>query len=410
MGGSGQQIVKNTTNLAGWALRSFYDLARITSGQVDPREEPYRAMVLVAPDHIQTGSGRIDQRSTAEQQGAISGKYLVKKGEIIYSKIRPNLQKLALATEDCLCSADMYPVEARENISSVFLKYLMLSTPFTEFATSVSVRSGMPKINREELAYFSALVPEDLKEQQAIAEALSDADALIERLERLITKKRLIKQGAMQELLTRRRRLPGFSGEWKNFRLSEHGKFLSGSGFPLVYQGHSSGDYPFFKVSDFSGESNAVRLTHANHYIDSDIQRQLGARVFPPKAIVFAKIGAAIFLERKRMIAQASCLDNNMAAFVLQDAGLCVDLILAKFQFFALGDLVSSTALPAISSSDLKAIEFFLPKALDEQEAIAGVLNDMDAEIQALEDRLEKTQQIKEGMMQNLLTGRIRLV
>lgn len=110
------------------------------------------------------------------------------------------------------------------------------------------------------------------------------------------------------------------------------------------------------------------------------------------------------------MIAQASCLDNNMAAFVLQGTGLCVDLILAKFQFFALGDLVSSTALPAISSSDLKAIEFFLPKALDEQEAIAGVLNDMDAEIQALEDSLEKAQQIKEGMMQTLLTGQIRLV
>lgn len=254
------------------------------------------------------------------------------------------------------------------------------------------------------------VVPNDYEEQNHIGTALSDADALIEGLERLIAKKRLIKQGAMQELLTGRRRLPGFSGEWKNFRLSEHGKFLSGSGFPLVYQGHSSGDYPFFKVSDFSGESNAIRLTRANHYIDSDIQRQLGARIFPPKAIVFAKIGAAIFLERKRMIAQASCLDNNMAAFVLQDTGLCVDLILAKFQFFALGDLVSSTALPAISSSDLKAIEFFLPKALDEQEAIAGVLNDMDAEIQALEDRLEKAQQIKEGMMQTLLTGQIRLV
>ena len=147
-------VTKEDSPPCDWVKRSFYDLARITSGQVDPREQPYRSMVLVAPDHIRTGAGRIEERLTADQQGAISGKYLVKQGEIIYSKIRPNLQKLALATEDCLCSADMYPISARDGVSPQFLKYLLLSKPFTEFAISVSVRSGMPKINRQELAHF----------------------------------------------------------------------------------------------------------------------------------------------------------------------------------------------------------------------------------------------------------------
>ena len=211
---------------SGWSQKSFYDLAKITSGQVDPRKAPYSSMILVAPDHIRTGSGRIDQKLTAIQQGAISGKYLVQKGEVIYSKIRPNLQKLALADEDCLCSADMYPVAAKEGVSAHFLKYLMLSTSFTDFATSVSVRSGMPKINRQELAHFFAAVPESYEEQEAIAEALSDADALIEGLERLIAKKRLIKQGAMQDLLTAKRRLPGFSGEWVETSFGQCFQFL----------------------------------------------------------------------------------------------------------------------------------------------------------------------------------------
>lgn len=296
-----------------------------------------------------------------------------------------------------------------DQVSPKFVAYYLASAePQRRFSenTDVGAKTG---INLTTVGRLTFPCP-PLAEQQAIAEALSDADALIQGLERLIAKKRLIKQGAMQDLLTAKRRLPGFSGEWSNFRLSEHGKFLSGSGFPLIYQGRTSGDYPFFKVSDFSGEANGVVLTIANHYINADTQKKLGARIFPAGAIAFAKIGAAIFLERKRMIAQNSCLDNNMAAFVLQDASLCADLLLARFQSFTLGDLVSSTALPAIASSDLKAIEFYLPKDLEEQKTIARVLADMDAEIQAIESRLEKARLVKEGMMQNLLTGRIRLV
>lgn len=296
-----------------------------------------------------------------------------------------------------------------DQVSPKFVAYYLASKePQRRFVemTDVGAKTG---INLTTVGNLTFPCP-PLPEQQAIAEALSDADGVVEGLERLIEKKRRIKQGAMQDLLTAKRRLPGFSGEWGSFRLAEHGKFLSGSGFPLIYQGHSSGDYPFFKVSDFSGKNNKSQLTDANHYISRAVQKKIGARVFPAHSIAFAKIGAAIFLERKRMIAQESCLDNNMGAYVLQDPSLCAHLILAKFQTFALGNLVSSTALPAITSSDLKAIKFFLPKEFNEQEALASALSDMDAEITALETRLQKARAIKEGMMQNLLTGRIRLV
>ncbi|MEW9298647.1 restriction endonuclease subunit S [Acetobacter oryzifermentans] len=407
MGGSGQQRVKNTTNLTGWALRSFYDLARITSGQVDPREEPYRAMVLVAPDHIQTGSGRIDQRSTAEQQGAISGKYLVKNGEIIYSKIRPNLQKLAVATEDCLCSADMYPVEARENISSIFLKYLMLSAPFTEFATSVSVRSGMPKINREELAYFSALVPENLKEQEAIAEALSDADALIEGLERLIAKKRLIKQGAMQELLTGRRRLPGFSEEWIEHKLSEISSFGKGKGLPKS-DVKLSGDIPCIHYGSLFREQPTIIESLKTFTFDflGALHSQAGEVLMPtsdvtPSGLAVAScilsdgvlLGGDILIIRPHR----DRLDGRfLASYIRQDRNQIMEL-------------VSGTTVFHIYSSDMARFKIKLPP-LDEQQSIVSLLTDMDAEIQALESRLKKAHTIKEGMMQNLLTGRIRLV
>ena len=97
-----------------------------------------------------------------------------------------------------------------------------------------------------------------IAEQNAIAEALSDMDGLLNSLEALIAKKRSIKQATMQQLLTGRTRLPGFRGAWELGILANFGVFRSGSGFPLAFQGHQSGDYPFFKVSDLSGEGNQL--------------------------------------------------------------------------------------------------------------------------------------------------------
>jgi type I restriction enzyme S subunit len=196
---------------------------------------------------------------------------------------------------------------------------------------------------------------------------------------------------------------------WSLVRLAEVGSFLSGSGFPLVYQGNTSGDYPFFKVSDFSNSGNERTLNRANHYIGESTRKKMGARLFPKGAIAFAKIGAAIFLERKRIIDQASCLDNNMAAFVLSAPEISRELILAHLQSFSLGSLVSSTALPAISSTDLKSIAFRLPDDPKEQEAIAEALSDTDALIEGLERLIAKKRLIKQGAMQDLLTAKRRL-
>ena len=93
-----------------WALRRFKFLAKINSGQVDPRKTEYRDLVLIAPNHIQSGSGQLLKQETADEQGANSGQYLVSRGQVIYSKIRPNLRKATIAPCDCLCSADMYPI------------------------------------------------------------------------------------------------------------------------------------------------------------------------------------------------------------------------------------------------------------------------------------------------------------
>ena len=194
-----------------WQVRPLLTTVRIPNGQVDPRVEPYKSMTLVAPDHIESGTGRLLARLTASDQGAISGKLLFASGDIVYSKIRPYLRKAVLADFDGLCSADMYPLKPATGISAGFILAVLLGHRFTKYAESVSVRSGMPKINRAEMAEFLVALP-SAPEQSAIATALRDVDALLSVLERLIAKKRDLKRAAMQQLLTGETRLPG---EWK---------------------------------------------------------------------------------------------------------------------------------------------------------------------------------------------------
>ncbi|MDF2142343.1 restriction endonuclease subunit S [Paenirhodobacter sp. CAU 1674] len=373
----------------GWSVKSFYQLGRIANGQVDPRLEPYRRMVLVAPDHIESGTGRIAVEYTAEELGAISGKYLVQPNDVIYSKIRPNLQKLALADKACLCSADMYPITAKEGVSPHFLKFVLLSENFTNFAISVSARSGMPKINRQEIGAFTTAVPDDPDEQQAIAAALSDADGVVAGLERVITKKRLIKQGAAQDLLTARRRLPGFSGEWEVKRLGDVARIATGG--RNNQDKDPMGQYPFFVRSDsverirsFSYDCEAIlvpgegRIGEIFHYINGRFD--VHQRVYCISAFSEETSGRFIYFVLRQFFGAHAMINTVKAT-------------------------VDSLRRPTFTGFELRC-----PPSLSEQQAIAAVLSDMDAEIQTLESRLAKARAVKEGMMQNLLTGRVRLV
>ena len=190
-----------------WRTVRLLDLVTIVSGQVDPRRPEFRDLPLIAPDHLESGTGRLLVVKTAAEQGAISGKYLAEPGDVIYSKIRPYLQKAHVAKFRTLCSADMYPLRPKSGVDPEFILNILLGAGFTDFAVSVSMRSGIPKINREELAAFDLAAPSS-EEQQKIAEVLLDADAETAALERRLESARAVKTGMMQELLTGNSRLP----------------------------------------------------------------------------------------------------------------------------------------------------------------------------------------------------------
>lgn len=174
--------------LQGWREVGLLEVAPIKARLVDPRKPELNDMILIAPDHIQSGVGRIGEKATAREQGAISGKFYVKKNSVIYSKIRPYLMKAAIADEEVLCSADMYPFECTGDITSTYLLNVLLSKRFTDFAISCSSRTGIPKINREEISGFRFFLP-PISDQINISSVAFLWDAAIEKTEQLITAK-----------------------------------------------------------------------------------------------------------------------------------------------------------------------------------------------------------------------------
>ena len=271
------------------------------------------------------------------------------------------------------------------------------------YITGIKVSS----ISRTAIQETKLLVP-PVAEQRAIAKALSDVDGLIAALDKKIAKKRLLKQGAMQQLLTGKKRLPGFTDEWVKRSLSQFGSFMSGNGFPVCFQGGKLGKYPFFKVSDFNNRGNERILMYSNNYISESTKEKLNCNIVPSNSVIFAKIGAAIFLERKRLSTKECCIDNNMMAFSPNEY-IDANYICFLLQTISFGELVEATALPSLGAKIVGSIILKVPKTLNEQQAIAAILSDMDKEIADLEAQRDKYCLLKSGMMQKLLTGQIRL-
>ncbi|HHT10820.1 MAG TPA: restriction endonuclease subunit S [Candidatus Atribacteria bacterium] len=387
-----------------WEVYKIYDICSLSKKRYNPKlsKEVYKCIEL---EHLSQETGRLLDYCFSDQQFSI--KSFFEKEDVLFGKLRPYLKKFYYAEINGVCSTEIWVLKSKTHILSKYLYYL-IQTKIILDAANQSTGTKMPRADWNFISNILVFLP-PLTEQTAIANALSDIDALIESLEKLITKKCNIKQGAMQQLLTGKKRLPGFKSEWKTTKLSDLGFFRSGNGFPLKFQGFFDGKYPFFKVSDMNIKENKIYLVKANNLIDEDIKNTIYAYVFPRNTIVFAKIGAAIFLERKKMLFKNSCIDNNMMGFVYNENIVNSYYIYLVFHSIKLSKLISVTALPSLNAKDIGKIEFYIPP-LPEQTAIAEVLSDMDSEIEALEKKLDKYKKVKQGMMQELLTGKKRLI
>lgn len=289
--------------------------------------------------------------------------------------------------------------------SPLFIYYLYTYIGFERFAAG----SGVPTLNRNDAHSFDVAVPIDPAEQSAIASALSDVDALLAAQNALIAKKRAIKQGAMQELLTGKRRLPGFSGEWEVKRL------VSLLESPVTDGPHLTPKFldrgvPFLSVNNLV--DGRIDWSDVRYISDAD-HREFSRKCRPRNGdILFGKAAS---------VGMVAYVDTGLDFNIWSPIALIriSPMFSAKFVFRQLQSrcvekqvslLTNSSSQGNIGMRDIEKLELYFPSDLNEQVAIAAAIDDIDSEIGALETQRAKTAQLKQGMMQALLTGRIRLV
>ena len=289
-------------------------------------------------------------------------------------------------------------------LSSTYLKHYFLSDRFQQVLDDHSSGSTAKGIKGRVLHQLPVVIP-PLPEQRAIATALSDVDGLLGGLDRLIAKKRDLKQAAMQQLLTGQTRLPGFQGGWEVKRLGDVATLNRLNVIPASWPSQT---FVHFSLPAFDeGKSPVVELGSA-----------IGSNKFrvPQGAVLVSKLNPRI----PRVWAPLEIPEDSVASteflVLIPKDGVSrrfLFILCASARFCEQMELAATGTTGShqrISPSGALTLKMFVPIDPDEQTAIAEVLTDMDAELAALTQRREKTRALKQAMMQELLTGRTRLV
>jgi type I restriction enzyme S subunit len=322
----------------------------------------------------------------------------------IMMSINGTIGNLALyAGEKLILGKSASYINVKPEVSRVYVYYtLQIEQTRRQFFDGLT-GSTIGNLGLATIRNATISLPPTKAEQEAIAEALSDADALIESLEQLLAKKRHLKQGAMQELLTGKKRLPGFSGEWEVKRIGDVFTISAGrskSGY-IVNGG-------FYWIVDMGSVSRDGRLIVSKSTNYQDDFLALGDLVMPKD-----DIGGGNIICKVAYI-------NADKTYVLGDHVYCLRTNSGNPRFLsyvinshqintALRKRVIGSAQLGIGRRSVEQQEIPFPE-LPEQSAINTILSDMDNEVATLESKLTKARDMKRGMMQELLAGRIRLV
>jgi type I restriction enzyme S subunit len=316
-------------------------------------------------------------------------------GDVLFGKLRSYLRKYWLADRSGVCSTEIWVLSPVKAIAtSEFLFQVVQSESFIT-ASGTSYGTHMPRSDWSAVKSYELSVP-PCAEQRAIAEALGDMDDLISTLEKLIAKKRNIKQAVMQQLLTGKTRLHGFSGEWEVKSLGE---------VSVISMGQSP------RSASYNRAGIGIPLVQGNADIEN---RRSIARVWTTQITKEGAKGDLLLTVRAPVgsvgrVSERCCLGRGVCSLSPRIDG--------DFLFHALAyaepnwkRLEQGSTFTSANSTQVSAFSMLIPARLDEQAAIAEVLTDMDEELSLLGKRLKKTRNIKQAMMQELLTGKTRLV
>ncbi len=334
------------------------------------------------------------------------------KGSILFVCIGSTIGKCGIASTDLTSNQQINAILPSESFCPDFLYYsLSAAAPRIK---ALAGEQAVPLVNKSQFSETKLALP-TVTEQRAIAAALGDVDALLAGLDRLIAKKRDLKQAAMQQLLTGQTRLPGFQREWEVKRLGDHVSFLK-NGVHSRAELTANGPIKNLHYGDIHASGGVTLDPSSMPSLSSDRAHTLGRLTNGDLVFVDASedldgVGKSVEIVGAAGVQFVAGLHTIATRF---DSTVLADGFKAYLQSCPpfrqhLRRLAAGTKVYATNRAHISSVEMRLP-TVQEQTAIAAVLSEMDAELTALEARRDKTRALKQAMMQELLTGRTRLV
>ncbi len=292
-------------------------------------------------------------------------------------------------------------------IKGYFLYHIFKTENFKRFGYKIGTGLKVFGISYNNLAKYKVYYPQEIEEQEKTIGILSNLTNSINLHERKCEELALIKKALLQKLFPKKEevrpevRYKNFSDAWEQRKLGDLGKAKSGFGFPESEQGGKEG-VPFFKVSDMNLKGNEFEMTTATNYVTHE---QISLKKWKPieevPAIFFAKVGAAVLLNRKRLCRLPFLLDNNTMAFSFDVQKLDIDFTVSLFSKINLPALAQVGALPSYNTKDVESIKVYIP-SLEEQKKIGVYLKKINNLIALHQRKLEKLKQLKKFLLQNM--------
>lgn len=393
-----------------WDIKKFTECADLKHG-FQFREEHFSkdGIIIVKIGNLIDGGGiNLTNASFIPLNSLVKfSDYALKKGDVLMALTGATLGKVSIVdtNKTTLQNYRVGKFVNKKNINKVYVYYLLQSSYIQKKIRSLVNEAAQPNIGKADFDKFLVPISKNKEEQAAIAEVLSETDALIRALDRLLEKKKNIKQGAMQTLLTGKNRLLGFSGEWEVKQLNDLADIYDGTHQTPKYVNDG---FPFYSVENVTKDNFSE-----TKYISSEEHKMLTK---------FHKIEKGdILMTRIGSIGKCKYINWNVnASFYVSLALLKIKKAFSaefiyqysnSFSFKKEAEMNSlQLAAPKkINLGEISKIKVFIPCSKKEQSEIAKILFNLDAEIEALEQKREKFKQIKVGLMQQLLTGGIRL-
>lgn len=354
-----------------------------------------KGAITISPSNIQNGQTNFDNCTYISwYKYEESPEIKIFNGDILLVKTGSTVGKTALV-KNLNEKATINPqivVFKKIIIDNIYLSYVVSDNLFQTQILKTVVGGAIPTLSQNQIASFIFPLPPK-PEQKAIAKALSDVDGLITSLEALIEKKEYIKTATMQQLLTGKKRLNGFSGEWVERKLGDVAKIIMG-------HSPSSSNYNLDGIGLPLIQGNAdikERKTIISKYTSQITRKAFKNDVIMSVRAPVGKIAKATF---------EACIGRGVCAIRIKNDFLYHYLMYLEPKWLSLS---TGSTFDSVTSDEVKSLLIYLPEDEKEQQAIAKILLDMDKEIESLKTKLKKTKVIKKGMMQELLTGRIRL-